>query len=148
MRRKLQREFVFRYRKTAVDPSQPERVYVAAPKPMFRTRRYEDRLIQLKAALPNAHLLEARELYSNNADWRRGWPHLSREIDALVFFISSDRWIGRGVWHEVMDARLRSLPIHLLDESGLVPFHTLAFSVFDYTDFQHFVRCRLPYRKA
>ncbi len=81
----------------------------------------------LTALLPEADLFEAREIYKDTPNWRREWPKLLRRVDMVVFIADRDRSVGAGVLQEVLDARLRNVPVVFLDRRGLLGIDHVAF---------------------
>lgn len=103
-------------------------IYLAAPKTEYPTARYRRLATLAKERFPGAELIEARTAFVDICDWRERWPHVLRQISALVFCTTPDGWIGRGVWTEIDTAR-HGVPVHYLTEGGaLVPYDRLSFS--------------------
>jgi hypothetical protein len=103
------------------------RVYVAAPVLSYGTKLYDEALRTIRRLFPNAELIEARNAFRNTEDWKRRWPEMLATIDRIVFIASPERLLGGGVLAEIVEARLRNVPVDYLDERGeLHPAQDLA----------------------
>jgi hypothetical protein len=84
----------------------------------YGTAAYERAVRALSNLMPGVDLLQARDLYRSTADWKARWPDVLASLDRVVFITAPDRVIGGGVMAEIVDARLRNLPVDYLDERG------------------------------
>ena len=110
-------------------PAVRERVYIAAPISSFGSPRYERMLGQLREALPEAEMVEARRAFRSNEHWRSHWPEILAGINRLAFLTADDGTIGAGVFQELMDARFAGLTVELItDEGSLLPLEALVFA--------------------
>jgi hypothetical protein len=66
-------------------------------------------------------VLDPARLFSSSAEWRERWPGVLRGIDVVVFVAGPGGWIGAGVLQEVLDGRLRGLPVLHLRGDRLLP---------------------------
>lgn len=94
------------------------RIYVASSLSTYDTPRYARELERIRALFPHADILPARDQFTSNEQWRRGWPEILRTLQAVVFFADDDGYIGFGVWTELTAALDRDIPIRYLASNG------------------------------
>jgi hypothetical protein len=132
---------------TGTQTAKPRRplIYVASPKAVYQTPRYDQMLLHARRHFPNADLLPARDLYLDNQHWRATWPKHLKRISAVVFFADADATLGRGVVTELSDARRQGVPIYYLQDDGsLLPYKQVAVEVLDGgASWQRYARVRV-----
>lgn len=121
--------------------TQPNTVYLAAPIYTYKTPRYEQALAWVHRQFPHVRVVNARDAFLSNADWRARWPLLLDHMHTLVFIADESGFIGKGVWQEVTDARACGLLVLWLGYDGML--RTLdAFTLGppDECDWKHYCR--------
>lgn len=125
-------------------------VYLASPLATYYTERYNHMLEAVRRHFPDSEILPARNLYHDNEHWRATWPVHLKRISAVAFFSDTDGTIGKGVYQEVWDATVRSIPVRYLQDDGtLLPDDQVELALIDDgDDWRKFamVRVKLPLR--
>lgn len=103
---------------TATIAEGPRRVYLALPLELIGTAAHRRARSAVRTRFPGAEVLDPAVLFGSSAEWRERWPGVLRDIDALVFVPGPEGAVGAGVLQEVLDARLRGLPVEHLGPDG------------------------------
>ncbi len=101
-----------------IPPIKRRGVYLASPLPTYGTARYDRVANLIRAKYSSEPLVEPRDLYASNEDWRNPWPGTVATIARLVFFANPDKSIGAGVLRELADAQWQGVPIEFASDAG------------------------------
>jgi hypothetical protein len=108
----------------------PSRLYVAMPKVVFQYPGfYRLTLEEIRSVYEGAELVEGAREFSSNQDWLQRWPELLPTLDGLVFGSAPGRVVGAGVVREVVDARVRGLPVEYLERGEPRPVSKVLFQI-------------------
>ena len=89
-------------------------VYVAHPQSTYGTSWEADCLDAIANALPDADLVNPRDLFESNDDWKRRSPIVIADVDMVVVFTDARSWVGLGVMTEMALAVAHGKPVLFL----------------------------------
>lgn len=89
-------------------------VYVAHPQSTYGTSRESECLQAIANALPDAELVNPRDLFESNDDWKRRGPIVIADVDMVVVFADACCWVGLGVMTEMALAVAHGKPVLFL----------------------------------
>lgn len=89
-------------------------VYVAHPQSTYGTSWEAECLQAIANALPDAELVNPRDLFESNDEWKRRGPIVIADVDMVVVFADACSWVGLGVMTEMALAVAHGRPVLFL----------------------------------
>ncbi|MDA8360370.1 MAG: hypothetical protein M0Z95_29650 [Actinomycetota bacterium] len=96
--------------------SRRPRIYGAHPITCYFTDHEKACLDAIKAAFPEAEVVNPAVRYKTTTAWLRAWPRVAQTLDGLVVFADEAGTVGVGCVKEVADAIRLSVPVAMIDD--------------------------------
>ncbi len=118
-------------------------IYVAAPVAHFDSASYQ-RLVDLLRRR-GAQVLSSRDLFASTDEWRARWSDVLAQATSVVVLLGPDRVIGGGCAQEILDARLRGVPVwFFVNDHQFIPLQQVRLQFTLGVSRQRFARVDLP----
>lgn len=106
-------------------------LYVAAPKSIYNTIKFNMYLSKIFADNPTYEIKIAKYEFGDSGHWKSVWLSLAPLIDKLIFVSDEDGFIGYGLWCELHTVLPETEIVYLTPEYEYVPMNRLAIQIFN-----------------